>query len=247
MLAWLALSHALLFQLFPAQLSAHEKCVAVFVLMNINSAVRVWIKQGSASLSRSLTVGSVSKLANISQLPDLLSLLWTGSAVQDKRGVMLTFVSLAENEKSSWGWWRLHAVTICFRLDRSAQFGPKTWHTGVFAVLLSPDSIFGYAHLFAVLSPVSAVLGMQPPLPPEAVRELVCSCLHRDPVAADLRCSLFVAAAQNYKRDSLLRPFPPKYISRGNKDFEDLVGCSDSQKHLRLHAKHLHYTNTRWQ
>uniref|UniRef100_A0A3Q1B1B8 Poly [ADP-ribose] polymerase n=1 Tax=Amphiprion ocellaris TaxID=80972 RepID=A0A3Q1B1B8_AMPOC len=35
---------------------------------------------------------------------------------------------------------------------------------------------------------------MQPPLPPEAVRELVCSCLHRDPVAADLRCSLFVAA-----------------------------------------------------
>ncbi|XP_029378900.1 protein mono-ADP-ribosyltransferase PARP16 isoform X1 [Echeneis naucrates] len=63
---------------------------------------------------------------------------------------------------------------------------------------------------------------MQPPLPPEAVRELVCSCLHRDPVAADLRCSLFVAAAQNYKRDSLLRPFPPRYISGDSKDFEEL-------------------------
>lgn len=68
---------------------------------------------------------------------------------------------------------------------------------------------------------------MQPPLPPEAVRELVCSCLHRDPVAADLRCSLFVAAAQNYKRDSLLRPFPPRYLSGDNKDFEDLVRKSE--------------------
>ncbi|KAF0040970.1 hypothetical protein F2P81_006868 [Scophthalmus maximus] len=44
----------------------------------------------------------------------------------------------------------------------------------------------------------------------------------KDPIAADLRCSLFVAAAQNYKRDSLLRPFPPRYISGANKDFEEL-------------------------
>ncbi|XP_075996804.1 protein mono-ADP-ribosyltransferase PARP16 [Genypterus blacodes] len=64
---------------------------------------------------------------------------------------------------------------------------------------------------------------MLPPLPPEAVRELVCSCLHRDPVAADLRCSLFVAAAQSYKRDSLLRPFPPSYCSQENKHFEELL------------------------
>lgn len=69
------------------------------------------------------------------------------------------------------------------------------------------------------------VLGMQPPLPPEAVRELVCSCLQRDPVAADLRCSLFVAATQNYKRDSLLRPFPPRYLSGDNKEFEELVSA----------------------
>lgn len=66
-------------------------------------------------------------------------------------------------------------------------------------------------------------VGMQPPLPAEAVRELVCSCLHRDPVAADLRCSLFVAAAQSYKRDSLLRPFPPRYLRGDIKDFDELV------------------------
>ncbi|KAM9808328.1 protein mono-ADP-ribosyltransferase PARP16 [Neosynchiropus ocellatus] len=64
---------------------------------------------------------------------------------------------------------------------------------------------------------------MQPPLPPVAVRELVCSCLHRDPVAADLRCSLFVAAALHYKRDSLLRPFPPRYTCEDAKDFDDLL------------------------
>lgn len=70
---------------------------------------------------------------------------------------------------------------------------------------------------------VFTAVGMQPPLPAEAVRELVCSCLHRDPVAADLRFSLFVAAAQSYKRDSLLRPFPPRYLTGDIKDFEELV------------------------
>ncbi|XP_037539523.1 protein mono-ADP-ribosyltransferase PARP16 [Nematolebias whitei] len=90
---------------------------------------------------------------------------------------------------------------------------------------------------------------MQPLLPPEAVRELVSSCLHRDPVAADLRCSLFVAAAQNYKRDSLLRPFPPRYTSGDNKDFEELLAdvntlpgvrdlvrlrCGEGDHHLAL-------------
>ncbi|XP_034032131.1 protein mono-ADP-ribosyltransferase PARP16 isoform X2 [Thalassophryne amazonica] len=74
---------------------------------------------------------------------------------------------------------------------------------------------------------------MQPPLPPEAVRELVFSCLHRDPVAADLRCSLFVAAAQNYKRDSLLRPFPPRYINGDTKDFEELLADLSSLPGVR--------------
>ncbi|XP_012735880.1 protein mono-ADP-ribosyltransferase PARP16 [Fundulus heteroclitus] len=74
---------------------------------------------------------------------------------------------------------------------------------------------------------------MQPPLPPEAVRELVGSCLRRDPVAADLRCSLFVAAAQSYKRDSLLRPFPPRYTSGDTKDFEELLADVNSLPGVR--------------
>ncbi|XP_061078130.1 protein mono-ADP-ribosyltransferase PARP16 isoform X2 [Conger conger] len=63
---------------------------------------------------------------------------------------------------------------------------------------------------------------MQPPLPPAAARELVRLHLHGDPVAADLRCSLFVAAALSYKRDSVLRPFPPRYVSGDSKDFDAL-------------------------
>ncbi|CDQ97573.1 unnamed protein product, partial [Oncorhynchus mykiss] len=75
---------------------------------------------------------------------------------------------------------------------------------------------------------------MQPPLPPDAVRELVCSCLHRDPVAADLRCSLFVAAAQNYKRDSVLRPYPPRYIrDRDTKEFDELLSDVSSLPGVR--------------
>ncbi|CAB1322634.1 unnamed protein product [Coregonus sp. 'balchen'] len=75
---------------------------------------------------------------------------------------------------------------------------------------------------------------MQPPLPLDAVRELVCSCLHRDPVAADLRCSLFVAAAQNYKRDSVLRPYPPRYIrDTDTKDFDELLSDVSSLPGVR--------------
>ncbi|XP_064785240.1 protein mono-ADP-ribosyltransferase PARP16-like isoform X1 [Oncorhynchus masou masou] len=81
---------------------------------------------------------------------------------------------------------------------------------------------------------VSYMLGMQPPLSPDAVRELVCSCLHRDPVAADLRCSLFVAAAQNYKRDSVLRPYPPRYIrDRDTKEFDELLSDVSSLPGVR--------------
>uniref|UniRef100_A0A8C1CFL4 Poly [ADP-ribose] polymerase n=1 Tax=Cyprinus carpio carpio TaxID=630221 RepID=A0A8C1CFL4_CYPCA len=74
---------------------------------------------------------------------------------------------------------------------------------------------------------------MQPPLPTAAVRELVCSCLHRDPVAADLRCSLFVAAVQSYKRDSALRPFPPRYLTGEVKDFEELQKDVDTLPNVR--------------
>ncbi|XP_062357338.1 protein mono-ADP-ribosyltransferase PARP16 isoform X2 [Cinclus cinclus] len=47
--------------------------------------------------------------------------------------------------------------------------------------------------------------------------------VRRDPLAADLRCSLFAAALQSYKRDSALRPFPGRYASGDTKDFEGLT------------------------
>lgn len=80
--------------------------------------------------------------------------------------------------------------------------------------------LYLYILLFLACFPV---LGMQPPLAPATVRELVRSHLHLDPVAADVRCSLFVAAVQNYKHDSVLRPFPPRYLRGEIKDFEELV------------------------
>ncbi|XP_066449002.1 protein mono-ADP-ribosyltransferase PARP16 [Eleutherodactylus coqui] len=45
----------------------------------------------------------------------------------------------------------------------------------------------------------------------------------RDPLAADLKCSLFVSALRSYKRDSVLRPFPPFYASDQYKDFDALT------------------------
>lgn len=74
---------------------------------------------------------------------------------------------------------------------------------------------------------------MHPPLPAATVRELVRSCLHVDPVAADLRCSLFVAALQNYKHDSVLRPFPSRYMRGEIKDFEDLQKDVNSLPSIR--------------
>nr|KAF6393173.1 poly(ADP-ribose) polymerase family member 16 [Pipistrellus kuhlii] len=52
-----------------------------------------------------------------------------------------------------------------------------------------------------------------------AVREAAA----RDTPAADLRCSLFTAALQSYKRDSALRPFPASYARHDCKDFEALT------------------------
>ncbi|XP_023673211.1 protein mono-ADP-ribosyltransferase PARP16 isoform X1 [Paramormyrops kingsleyae] len=95
----------------------------------------------------------------------------------------------------------------------------------------SMDSSFWGLSL--ILHTSMSVPGMQPPLPPATVRELVRSCLHRDPVAADLRCSLFVAAALTYKRDSVLRPFPRRYASEDNKEFEALLADVSSMPGVR--------------
>lgn len=53
----------------------------------------------------------------------------------------------------------------------------------------------------------------------EKVREII----ERDLLAEDLHCSFFISALQSYKRDSVLRPFPPKYLSGEHKDFDGLL------------------------
>uniref|UniRef100_A0A663MXE1 Poly [ADP-ribose] polymerase n=1 Tax=Athene cunicularia TaxID=194338 RepID=A0A663MXE1_ATHCN len=55
----------------------------------------------------------------------------------------------------------------------------------------------------------------------------------RDPLAADLRCSLFAAALQSYKRDSALRPFPGRYAGGDAKDFEGLLADTNALPSLK--------------
>ncbi|XP_043280335.1 protein mono-ADP-ribosyltransferase PARP16 [Venturia canescens] len=48
------------------------------------------------------------------------------------------------------------------------------------------------------------------------------SVLERDPAAADLKWSLFVAACNTYRHNTCLMPFPPMYTEREGKDIEAL-------------------------
>lgn len=47
--------------------------------------------------------------------------------------------------------------------------------------------------------------------------------LEKDPKAADLKWSLFVAASNTYRYDTCLKPFPPMYIKNEYKDIDALV------------------------
>lgn len=47
--------------------------------------------------------------------------------------------------------------------------------------------------------------------------------LEKDPKAADLKWSLFIAACNTYRCDTCLKPFPPMYINNEYKDVEALV------------------------
>lgn len=47
--------------------------------------------------------------------------------------------------------------------------------------------------------------------------------LQSDPMAADVKWSLFVSAANNYKFDSCLKPFPSQFVKDDEKDIEALV------------------------
>ncbi|XP_063781673.1 protein mono-ADP-ribosyltransferase PARP16 [Pseudophryne corroboree] len=50
----------------------------------------------------------------------------------------------------------------------------------------------------------------------------------RDPLAADLKCSLFLSALKSYKRDSVLRPFPACYATEQYKDFDALIADTNT-------------------
>ncbi|XP_051653136.1 protein mono-ADP-ribosyltransferase PARP16 [Pseudopipra pipra] len=76
--------------------------------------------------------------------------------------------------------------------------------------------------------------GMSPPGPgPGEAAAGAGEAARRDPLAADLRCSLFAAALQSYKRDSALRPFPGRYASGDTKDFEGLRADIDALPSLK--------------
>ena len=54
----------------------------------------------------------------------------------------------------------------------------------------------------------------------------VLALLRSDPVACDVHVSLFVSAANSYRFDSVLSPFPPILCNIGNhgeKDIDSLV------------------------
>ena len=58
------------------------------------------------------------------------------------------------------------------------------------------------------------------------VVDSVMSKVRKDPFAADLQISLFMSALQNYRHDSLVRPFPPGYFHEsGEKNTDALVSC----------------------
>ncbi|XP_050759488.1 protein mono-ADP-ribosyltransferase PARP16 [Gymnogyps californianus] len=77
---------------------------------------------------------------------------------------------------------------------------------------------------------------MPPPGPgpgPGEAASRVREAAGRDPLAADLRCSLFAAALQSYKRDSALRPFPGRYAGGDTKDFEGLLADTNALPSLK--------------
>ena len=56
-----------------------------------------------------------------------------------------------------------------------------------------------------------------------ASRNELVTLLREAPLACDLSITLFQSAANSYKHDSLLRPFPPFFIDNGERDIDRLV------------------------
>ncbi|KAG5306737.1 PREDICTED: mono [ADP-ribose] polymerase PARP16 isoform X1 [Acromyrmex echinatior] len=67
--------------------------------------------------------------------------------------------------------------------------------------------------------------------------------LEKDPRAADLKWSLFVAASNTYRYDSCLKPFPPMYIKNECKDIEALRRVIESVPPLLVICKELGETD----
>ncbi|KAE8751629.1 hypothetical protein FOCC_FOCC001477 [Frankliniella occidentalis] len=67
---------------------------------------------------------------------------------------------------------------------------------------------------------VSATTAAAPTL--QDKRLALADCIRADLFAADLRWSLFVAAAQSFKYDTVLRPFPPQFGSADVKEIDRL-------------------------
>lgn len=64
--------------------------------------------------------------------------------------------------------------------------------------------------------------------------QAVTSTIKDDLLAADLKFSLFLAALQSYRHDSILRPFPSGFTSEtGEKDFEALASVAEEIPSLK--------------
>jgi hypothetical protein len=64
--------------------------------------------------------------------------------------------------------------------------------------------------------------------------------LKSDSMAADVKWSLFVSAANNYKFDSCLKPFPSQFVKDEEKDIESLVTILKKYHHPQSEIQHVH-------
>lgn len=59
----------------------------------------------------------------------------------------------------------------------------------------------------------------------EQIPQLIADASRGTNMALDLRLSLFIAALHSYRRNSLLKPFPPNFVQDEEKQFDKLVGA----------------------
>ncbi|KAK7115825.1 protein mono-ADP-ribosyltransferase PARP16-like [Littorina saxatilis] len=60
----------------------------------------------------------------------------------------------------------------------------------------------------------------------EELKRIILGKIREDPLAADLRWSLFVAALHSYRCDTVLRPFPPRFVAED--DEKDIDGLKEA-------------------